>query len=110
MELVKWLKAQEGKFAAVLAAIVGALFVYCLGRHNRKGELNMAVAQHELDVAMQKHQELTAQITVAAAKRQEIVADIMAEETAKAMLVKDINQSTPEAQIIDILRRDKLIK
>ncbi len=101
--LASW-KAKIAAFFGVLASLA---LVYLIGRRNRKGEVNVEVAQRELELANTKHDKLAAQLDALHEHQTNIIADILEEETAR---LTASNTGLTDEQILDRLRTDHLIK
>lgn len=98
----------KAKAAAFFGFIASLLLIYFIGRSKRSGDVNVAIAQRELDMANKKHEKLSGQLDVLDKKRVDIVADILAEETARVVREAGNKELTDE-QVIERLRTDGLL-
>jgi hypothetical protein len=107
--MMDWLKSMKLKLIALLSLLLSFFLVYLVGRRNRKGELRVGIAQRELELANQKHEQLEVQLNDLHNKRVDIAADILAEETAR-MVKQAGSKELSDDEIISRLKLDGLIK
>lgn len=103
------LASWKAKLAAFAGFLVSLVLVYLVGRSKRGGDINVAIAQRELELANKKHDKLSTQLDTLEKKRTDIVADILAEETTRIVRASGNKELTDE-QVIERLRIDGLLK
>lgn len=99
----------KAKLVAFFGLLASLALVYFIGRRNRKGEVNVAVAQRELELANKKHEQLQSRLDALETKRINIAADIIEEGTAR--VIKEAgNEKLTDDQVVERLRLTGIIK
>lgn len=91
-------------FAIGLAGLLGLIAVYFIGRRNRKGELNLEIANHELQTTIDKQKILTQDLDKLQKQKLDIITDIAAEKLTK-IAIEEQNAKKSEQAVIDSLRK-----
>lgn len=103
------LSTWKAKAVAFFGFVASLLLVYFIGRSKKNGDVNVAIAQRELDLANKKHEKLSGQLDALDKKRVDIVADILSEETARVVREAG-NKELTDDQVIERLRTDGLLR
>lgn len=103
------LQSWKAKIVAFFSLLVTLVLVYFIGRSRRSGEVSVAIAKRELELANKKHEKLTTQIDALDKKRVDIVADIISEETARVAREAG-NKELSDDEVIERLRTDGLLQ
>lgn len=99
----------KAKISAFFGLLITLVLVYFIGRSRRNGDISVAIAQRELELANKKHEKLQTQIQTLDKKRVDIVADILAEETARIHREAG-NKELTDDEVIERLRTDGLLQ
>ncbi len=97
------------KAAAFFGFLASLLLVFFLGRRNRRGEVNVAVAQRELELANNQHDKLVLKMEKLNDRRADIAADIIEEETLRSLAV-DGSRKLSDEEINRRLTDDHLLR
>ncbi len=103
------LSTWKAKIVAFFGVLASLILVYLVGRSRRNGDVNVAIARRELELANSKHEKLSGQLATLEKKQVDIVADILAEETARVAREAG-NRELTDDQVIERLRTDGLLK
>jgi lauroyl/myristoyl acyltransferase len=92
-----------------LAGFIGLISVYFIGRRNRKGELNLEIANRELQATIDKQKVLTQNLDKLQEQKLDIIADIAAEKLQK-LAAEEKNAKLSDRDVVDRLRERGSIK
>lgn len=95
--------------AMTVAGIIGLATVYFIGRRNRKGELNLEIANRELQATIDKQKVLTQNLDKLQKQKVDIIADIAAEKLHK-LAAEEKNAKLSDRDVVDRLRERGSIK
>ena len=107
--MVSWFSAAKLKLLLALGSLMTLFLVYFVGRRNRKGEVNLAVAQRELNQVQAQHAKIEDKLGVLHARQTDIIADILAEESAR-IVKQNADKELSDDEVIERLRTDHLLK
>lgn len=95
--------------AIAMASIIGLATVYLIGRRNRKGELNLEIANRELQITIDKQKVLTQNLDKLQKQKVDIIADIATEKLQK-LAAEEKNAKLSDRDIVERLRERGSIK
>lgn len=102
-KLVTFLTSAWKYILTGLAVLLASVFAYFAGSARRKGEVDLKMAERELDQVNQQHEAATKQVDALHTKQVRLVSDILAEQMRRAEEVKRTKGLTDE-QVLDELR------
>jgi hypothetical protein len=82
----EWLASKWKWLTGALAVLLVAATAFLVGRRRKTGEIDLAVAQHELERAVGDGKKAEAKVFELSVKQREIAEDILREKTRRAGL------------------------
>lgn len=92
-----------------IVGLLGVLSVYLIGRRNRKGEVDLQVAEKQLNQTLDKQKALTETLNNLQKQKIDIINDIASEKLSR-ILIEERNAKKSDQDVIDSLRKRGLVK